>query len=196
MSFPTRIVQGIGCGITVEPFLQGRLCYHEKDRRILESDRQNLMQDLGESTNEEREQIILRWRTLEKRGKRFGGLWLVFGGALVLALEQGSESWVGLCAALLIAGGFTLILQSGTPQKRASIHFSTTQQQASRALLATIAAAFLLFQAFQQQRAIFWIGGLQLIPVIIWYRWREHLLVQFDRLFARQEEVFGDESAE
>lgn len=163
---------------------------------MIEAGGQNLMQDFRVNTSQEREEVIARWRAVEKRGRRAGGLWLVCGGALILALEQGGENWIALCATLMIAGGFTLMLQSSTPQKHATIHFSTQQQQSSRALLASAAAAFLLYQGFQQQRPIFWIGGLQLIPVIIWYRWREQLLVQFDRLFAGQQEVFGDEPAE
>ncbi len=153
------------------------------------------MQGIHETRTAQREDLIHYWQQFERRGKRIGGLLAILGAAVLLVLEQPGDTLTALAAAVLIAGGFTLILQSRTPERRASIHFTVRQQVSSRMLMASAAALFVLVQAVQQGRALFWVAGALLVVLALWYHWQKTMLARFDQLFAAHEEVFGDDTA-
>jgi hypothetical protein len=146
-----------------------------------------MVNQISENTTD-REAFIAAWWQIDKAVKRFGGVLMVFAGGLSLAFDQPVDQMTFLAAAALIAGGLTLIIFSRRPaDARVHLYFLQQSQLSTRGMIAGFGAVFLLYQATQTQRPLFWIMALIVGGIAVWYQWRAAKVSQYTELYKRDD---------
>ena len=144
-----------------------------------------MVNQISENTTD-REAFIASWWQIDKAVKRFGGVLMVFAGGLSLAFDNPVDQLTFLAAAALIAGGLTLIIFSRRPaDARVHLYFLQQAKLSTRGMMAGFGAVFLLYQASQTQRPLFWIMAFIVGGIAVWYQWRAARVAQYTQLYKR-----------